>query len=139
MRKAPKEFWSSFKGVSGGLQGRFRAVQMKFPWCFKKVFGVEVLGVCWEHFKGVSRKLEGVLGVFLRLFEESSKGVSKQFQGGFWRVSRKFLGVLWKCQRSCWSVWKFRKCFKEFPRSFRKISGRFQVCFKSASRVIQVF
>ena len=37
---------------------------------------------------------EGGLGVFLRLFEESSEGVSKQFQASFWRVSRKFLGVL---------------------------------------------
>ena len=48
-----QEFQGFFKEVLRMIQGRFRAVQMKFPWCFKKVssvlqkvFGVEVLGVC---------------------------------------------------------------------------------------------
>ena len=46
------------------IQGCFRAVLMKFPWCLKKPSRVlqkkflvcfkEVLGVCGEHFKGVS-------------------------------------------------------------------------------------
>ena len=34
---------------------------------------------------------EGVLGGLLSVFETSSKGVLKQFQGSFWRVLRKFL------------------------------------------------
>ena len=45
---------------------------------------------------------EGVLGVFLSVFEASSKVVLKQFQGSFQRVSSKFLGV----------SWKFQECFK---------------------------
>ena len=45
--------------------------------CFK-----EVLGVCGEHFKGVS-------GVFLRVFEAIS---SKEFRSSLKGVSRGFLG-----------------------------------------------
>ena len=40
----------------------------------KKVLGVEVLGVCGEHFRGVS---------VLRVFEAIPKVVSKQFQWNF--------------------------------------------------------
>ena len=76
------------------IQGSFRAPKMKFPCfffkfqkCCKKVLGVEVLGVCGEHFRGVS---------VLRVFEAISKGVSKQFQWSFRRVSMKFPGVSWK-------------------------------------------
>ena len=46
-------FKGFFKEVLKMIQGRFRSVQMKFPWCFnkvssvlQKVFGVELLGVC---------------------------------------------------------------------------------------------
>ena len=67
---------------------------MKFPLCFKKVVVAlkflvcfkKVLGACGECFQYVS-------GVFLRVFEAISKGVSKQFRGSFWMVSRKFLGI----------------------------------------------
>ena len=84
-----------------------------------------------ESFKGVAKSfrcgsLRGVLkalkgffkklsGLFLRVFEASSKGV---------------------CQRSYWSAWKFR-CFKEFLKCLKKvswvpreISRVFQECFK---------
>ena len=69
---------------------------MKFTWfqgCCKKVFGVEV-SKCVESISGVFQdSLKGVSGEFLRVCEASSKGVSKQFQGSFWRVSRKLPGV----------------------------------------------
>ena len=47
-----RDFEGFFKEVLRMIQGRFRAVQMKFPWCCKKVsralqkvFGMEVSGV----------------------------------------------------------------------------------------------
>ena len=64
------------------------------------MLGVEVLGVCGEHSRCFS-------GVFLRVFEAISKGVSKQSQGSFQRVSRKFSvskGVLKQFQGSPWRV-----------------------------------
>ena len=72
----------------------------------KKVLGVEVLGVCGEHFRGVS-------GVFLRVFEAISKGVLKQSQWSLRKVSRKFSvskGVL-----------------KQFRGSPRRVSRKFLV------------
>ena len=67
--------------------------------CFK-----EVLGVCGEHFKGIS-------GVFLRVFEAISKGVLKQFQGNFQRVSRKLRVFHGRLKTVSREVWKFQRCF----------------------------
>ena len=62
---------------------------MKFPWWFKKVSSVMQKSVwcvsrkfqgCVESISRVNQdSFEGVSGVFLRVFEESSKGVLKQF------------------------------------------------------------
>ena len=58
---------------------------------------------------------KGVSGVFLRVFEESSKGVLKQFRGTFQRVSSKFLGVSSKISRM------FQECFKEVLWKCQKV------------------
>ena len=98
---------------------------MKFPWCFKKVSSVMQKSVwcvsrkfqgCVERISRVNQdSFEGVSGVFLRVFEESSKG------GTFQRVSSKFLGVSWKISRmfqECLKevLWKCQKCFTEVVR-----------------------
>ena len=56
------EFQGFFKEILRMIQGRFRAVQMKFPWCFKKV----------------SRVLQKVFGV-LRALQGCVKKVSRMF------------------------------------------------------------
>ena len=62
---------------------------------------------CVESIKrGFQETFRGVTGVFLRVFEASSKGVLRQYQGSFQRVSSKFLDVSWKISRM------FQECFK---------------------------
>ena len=79
----------------------------------KKVLGVEVLGVCGEHFRGVS---------VLRVFEAISKGVSKQFQWSFRRVSMKFPGVSWKFKDYFKTVIAISKVFQRSSEMFLKVS-----------------
>ena len=62
---------------------------MKFPWCFKefqgccKKFLVWKCKVCVESISRVFKEnFEGVSGVFLRVFEASSKGVC---QRSYWK------------------------------------------------------
>ena len=83
---------------------------------------------------------EGVLGVFLRVFEPSSKEVLKQFEGSLQRFSSKFLGVSWKMSRMFQVglkgvLWKCQKCFTEVARCFKKVSWLLQGNFKGVSRV----
>ena len=101
---------SVFRSSKEIIHGRFRVVQMKLPWCFKKisrvlqkVFSVEVLGVCWEHFKGVSRKFRGcfrsVFKVVWWMLQRSFEAVSRQFLEDFNKVPRCFMkvsGVCWE-------------------------------------------
>ena len=89
------------------------------------VFFKETWGVCWEHFKIVFKKAQGS---YRRVF----KGVwNKQFQGSFWSVLSKFLGV----------SWIFQSCFKKVIRCLRKVfivaSGKCQRCFEIVSHLIQ--
>ena len=82
---------------------------------------------------------KGVLGVFLRVFEASSKGVLKQFQGSFQRVSSKFLGVSWKFQECFRSVSK--KCYGNVKSVSQKLQGvlrKFHGCFREISRVFHM-
>ena len=109
------------------IQGSFRAVKMKFYGglrnfqgsCKKKcwVCFKEVLGLCGEYFIGVS-------GVFLRVFEAISIGVSKQFHGSFQRVSGKFedcfksvMEISKVFQRSS-EIWVLYENFKGVSRVF---------------------
>ena len=69
--------------------------------------------------------VKGFSEVFLRVSEESSKGILKQFlgvSGGFKEVARCFMKFL-------------RSCSKEFARCFRKVSWLPKGDFKDVSRV----
>ena len=100
------------------------------------MLGVEVLGVCGEHFRDVS-------GVLLRVFEAISKGVLKQFQGSFRRVSRMFPVFHGSLKTISRLLWKFQRCFKEvmrcFLESFMGALGKwvFKECFTGDSRKFQ--
>ena len=73
------------------------------------------------------------------MFQRRLKKVSRVFcQGGFKRISRKFLGVprviLWHFREvSC----KFQRHFKKVARSSKKVSRVLQENFKGVSRVLQ--
>ena len=110
--------------------------------CFK-----EVSGVCWEHFKSVSRKLLGLIrsvfkGVWSKLqtsFEVVSRVFPegfKQVLGYFMEVSRVFSSnifsrILWKFQES------YKKMLKVLHRSFilhvthRSYLSRRRGCFST--------
>ena len=76
--------------------------------------------MCWEHFKSDQDIFKGVLGLYLRVFEASTKVVLKRFQGSF---SEGF-----KLVPGCYG--NFKNVSSVFQRSVMEMS-------KSVSRKLQ--
>ena len=119
----------------------------KFQGCWKKVFSVEVSGVCWEHFKGVSKKFRGCFrSVFKRVsskFQRSLEAVLSEFPG----VSRKFPGVSWNFQECVKEVIEVYGNHEGVSKNLQTVSGKyhreismvFQVCFTGDSSLLSKF
>ena len=115
---------------------KFSSCLRKFEESYKKVFGVEVSGVCWDHFKGVSRKFSGGFrfvfkGVWSKL-QRSFKAFSREFPEGFKEVLGCFINVSIVCR----VIEVYGNC-EGVSKNFCGVLGKFHECHMEISRVFQ--